>query len=92
MGEGGLELRLAGFSTIRWSPESINLAGISRFGILVRVDRFYPISTRPVEKPLEKSIDVHPVVEGPNACAQSDSARAAAPTNEVSVTVSATLS
>jgi hypothetical protein len=55
VGEGGLELRFAGLSTVRTVSEHADLSGVSRIGVSDRVSRFYPISTRPVEDPVEES-------------------------------------
>ena len=55
MGEGGLELRSELLSTVRPGPGSPHLAGRSRIAVLDRVGPYYPFSTGPVEKPVEKT-------------------------------------
>ena len=54
MGEGGLELRFSGLSAVRTVSGNPDLSGVSRVGVSDRVSRFYPISTRPVEDPVEE--------------------------------------
>ncbi len=55
---GALELRFEGLSIVLSSPRNAHLAGQIQSTVMWRVNCFYPVSTRPVDIPVEKSVDV----------------------------------
>src|SRR5687767_14973248 len=54
VGEGGLELRFSGLSTVRCSPGTTDLTGCLQTTALQCAEDFYPVSTRPVEVSVEE--------------------------------------
>src|SRR5690606_4528199 len=70
VGEGGLELRSEGFSTVRSDPGNTDLTGAIQTTVLQHADGFYPVSTRPVEVPVEDSVEAAPA-GAPRSCAAS---------------------